>query len=69
MICGMLPDTENLSVTLTGAYVRLEPLDHRHLDGLVSAAAADPSLYQWSPVPQGHPRHGGHLMDGCEIGC
>jgi len=118
MICGMLPDIDNLSVTLTGMHVRLEPLDRRHRDGLVSAAAADPSLYQWSPVPQGerqtaqyidtalawrnagsalpfaivrvddgtvvgstrfwnlerwswpqvHPRHGGHLMDGCEIG-
>jgi RimJ/RimL family protein N-acetyltransferase len=38
---------------LLGRHVRLEPLDHRHVDGLVSAAAADPSLYQWSPVPQG----------------
>jgi len=33
--------------------VRLEPLDHRHIDGLVEAAEADPSLYQWSLVPQG----------------
>jgi RimJ/RimL family protein N-acetyltransferase len=39
--------------TLEGRYVRLEPLAHRHVDGLVAAAAADPSLYQWSPVPQG----------------
>jgi RimJ/RimL family protein N-acetyltransferase len=38
---------------LTGRYVRLEPLGHCHLDGLVSAAAADPSLYTWSPIPQG----------------
>ena len=49
----MPPDMENLSVTLTGTHLRLEPLDHRHLDGLVVAAAADPSLYRWSPVPQG----------------
>jgi RimJ/RimL family protein N-acetyltransferase len=103
---------------LMGTHTRLEPLDRRHVDGLVAAAAADPSLYQWSPVPQGrpeateyidtavasreagravpfaivrmgdnvaigstrfwnlerwswpkgHPRHGGHLIDGCEIG-
>jgi len=103
---------------LTGTHTRLEPLDRRHADGLVAAAAADPSLYQWSPVPQGarevteyidaavasreagravpfaivrisdgvvigstrfwnlerwpwpkdHPRHGGHVVDGCEIG-
>jgi RimJ/RimL family protein N-acetyltransferase len=38
---------------LLGRHVRLEPLDHRHIDGLVAAAAADPSLYHWSPVPQG----------------
>jgi RimJ/RimL family protein N-acetyltransferase len=41
------------SLVLSGRNVRLEPLDHGHVDGLVIAAAADPSLYQWSPVPQG----------------
>jgi RimJ/RimL family protein N-acetyltransferase len=40
-------------LTLTGSYIRLEPLDHRHIDGLVAASAVDPSLYRWSPVPQG----------------
>lgn len=39
--------------TLEGKHVRLEPLEHRHVDGLVAASAADPSLYRWSPVPQG----------------
>lgn len=39
--------------TLSGRHVRLEPLAHYHLDGLVSASASDPALYQWSPVPQG----------------
>ena len=38
---------------LLGRHIRFEPLDHRHVDGLAAAAAADPSLYQWSPVPQG----------------
>jgi RimJ/RimL family protein N-acetyltransferase len=38
---------------LPGRHVRLEPLDHRHIDGLAAASAGDPSLYQWSPVPQG----------------
>ncbi len=38
---------------LEGSHIRLEPLAHRHVDGLVAASAADPSLYQWSPVPQG----------------
>jgi len=39
--------------SLPGRHVRLEPLEHRHVDGLVAAAAADPSLYEWSLVPQG----------------
>ncbi len=39
--------------TLEGRYIRLEPLTHRHIDGLAAASAADPPLYQWSPVPQG----------------
>jgi RimJ/RimL family protein N-acetyltransferase len=38
---------------LVGKQVLLQPLDHRHVDGLVAAAATDPSLYHWSPVPQG----------------
>src|SRR5260370_15424848 len=108
--------TEGL--VLSGTHIRLEPLDGRHVNGLVVAAAADPSLYQWSPVPQGkveassyvntalawpkagsavpfaivradddvvirstrvsnlerwlwpegHPRHGDHVLDACEIG-
>jgi RimJ/RimL family protein N-acetyltransferase len=49
----MLAATKIGSVTLQGQHVRLEPLEHGHVDGLVAAAAADPSLYQWSPVPQG----------------
>jgi RimJ/RimL family protein N-acetyltransferase len=40
-------------ITLRGRHVFLEPLEEHHLDALVAAAAADPSLYQWSPVPQG----------------
>jgi N-acetyltransferase len=43
--------TENL--VLKGKIVRLDPLEHRHVDGLAAAAAGDASLYQWSPVPQG----------------
>ncbi len=38
---------------LSGRHIRLEPLEHRHVEGLAAAAAADRSLYQWSPVPQG----------------
>jgi N-acetyltransferase len=38
---------------LQGRYVRLEPLDFHHVEGLAAASAVDPSLYQWSPIPQG----------------
>jgi RimJ/RimL family protein N-acetyltransferase len=44
---------EAINLVLKGTHVRLEPLEYHHVDGLVAAAAADPSLYQWSPVPQG----------------
>ncbi len=39
-------------LVLSGKHVRLEPLDYRHVDGLVAASATDPTLYQWSPIPQ-----------------
>jgi RimJ/RimL family protein N-acetyltransferase len=41
------------SPTLSGTNIRLELLTHHHIDALAAASAADPSLYQWSPVPQG----------------
>lgn len=39
-------------IVLQGQRVRLEPLSHDHLEGLVTAAAGDAALYRWSPVPQ-----------------
>jgi hypothetical protein len=41
------------SFPLQGKHVRLEALEQHHVDGLVKVSAADPSLYKWSPVPQG----------------
>jgi len=38
---------------LQGKHIRLEPLEPRHVDGLVAASSGDPDLYRWSPVPQG----------------
>jgi N-acetyltransferase len=38
--------------TLTGKVVRLEPLRHEHVPGLVSAAGGGEDLYRWSPVPR-----------------
>jgi N-acetyltransferase len=49
----MVGDVGSKGPVLTGKYVRLEPLNHRHVDGLVAASAGDASLYQWSPVPRG----------------
>jgi RimJ/RimL family protein N-acetyltransferase len=43
--------TEGL--VLTGKHIRLEPLEYRHVEGLVAASATDASLYLWSPVPRG----------------
>src|SRR5260370_35237397 len=43
---------ETKVLTLPGGYIRLEPLEQRHIDGLSAAAGIDPSLYQWSPVPR-----------------
>jgi RimJ/RimL family protein N-acetyltransferase len=40
-------------LVLRGMHVRFEPLEYRHVEGLVAASATDASLYQWSPVPQG----------------
>jgi N-acetyltransferase len=40
-------------ITLEGKCIRLEPLERRHVDGLVAASSEDPELYRWSPVPQG----------------
>ncbi|HEY3813851.1 MAG TPA: GNAT family protein [Caulobacteraceae bacterium] len=40
-------------LTLSGTRVRLEPLGLGHVDGLVAAAAEDPSLYDWSYIPLG----------------
>jgi len=44
---------EATRIALAGRHIRLEPLEHSHAVGLVMAAAADRSIYQWSPVPQG----------------
>lgn len=38
---------------LEGKHIRLEPLEHLHVEGLVAAAGDDAELYQWSPVPRG----------------
>ena len=49
------------SLILSGRHVRLEPLEHRHIDGLVAAAGGDAALYQWSPVPRGKTEATGYV--------
>ena len=54
--CRFSSDTETHAGRIPRALRRSHPpqsLDHRHIDGLAAASAADPALYQWSPVPQG----------------
>ncbi|MGH7560470.1 MAG: GNAT family N-acetyltransferase [Gemmatimonadales bacterium] len=46
-------------VVLYGDRVRIEPLDHRHADDLL-AAAADPEIWRFMPIPQ--PASGGDLL-------
>ena len=56
---------------LQGKHVRLEPLDRRHIEGLVAATSADPTLYDWSLVPQGvaeMTRHVETALSGREAG-
>jgi N-acetyltransferase len=42
--------------SLIGKVVRLEPLEHRHVPGLLAASAGGAELYRWSPVPQDEAR-------------
>jgi RimJ/RimL family protein N-acetyltransferase len=41
----------NDRIVLSGRHVRLEPLSRTHVAGLVAAAAEDPALYAWTPLP------------------
>jgi N-acetyltransferase len=43
----------DLELRLQGSIVELLPLDRKHVPALVEAAAVEPSLYRWTPVPQG----------------
>ena len=43
----------NYKPTLTGLYVRLEPLERSHAAALAAASAGDRELYRWSPIPNG----------------
>jgi N-acetyltransferase len=46
--------TSSSEFMLQGKTIRLQPLATSHIGGLAAASAVDPSLYSWSPVPQGN---------------
>ena len=37
---------------LSGTHVRLEPLERRHIEGLLAAAGIELELYKWTSIPQ-----------------
>jgi RimJ/RimL family protein N-acetyltransferase len=41
------------NIIIVGNYVRLEPLELFHLEGLTKAAAGNEQLFKWTVVPQG----------------
>jgi len=49
---GALPRSQATAETLAGKVIRLQPLQHEHVAGLVAAAANGAELYRWSAVPQ-----------------
>ena len=53
-------------LTLTGTHIRLEPLGLHHVPGLLKAAGQDPSLYQWTVVPQDEPGMRRHVEQALE---
>jgi N-acetyltransferase len=40
---------------LVGSYVRLEPLEERHIEGVAAASSGDRSTFAYGPVPGGQP--------------
>jgi RimJ/RimL family protein N-acetyltransferase len=47
-----IPGPQRAAGTLVGKVIRLEPLQHQHVAGLLAAAADGRELYRWSAVPQ-----------------
>jgi RimJ/RimL family protein N-acetyltransferase len=48
-----MPPVTTETGVLSGTHVRLEPLEPRHVEGLLAAAAADGGeLYRWTTIPQ-----------------
>lgn len=48
-----MPPSLRPTPALVGDLVRLEPMEHHHVDALVAAASEDRSTYQWTIVPDG----------------
>lgn len=45
-----------------GKFVKLEPLDPAHAEGLAEASAGNETLYRWTPVPQGKAAAVGYIQ-------
>ena len=55
------------SPTLTGLFVRLEPLSAEHTHGLMEAAAEDRSSFAFSSVPEGEAAFADYVMHNIEL--
>lgn len=53
--------------TLTGAFVRLEPLEPRHAAALTDAANEDREAYRWSFVPQTRDEMDAYIARACSL--
>lgn len=51
---------------LIGNYLRLEPMELFHLEGLVKAAAGNERLFKWTTVPQGAEAMSAYIMTALE---
>jgi RimJ/RimL family protein N-acetyltransferase len=47
-----MPPVTTETGVLSGTHVRLEPLEPRHVEGLLAAAADGGELYRWTTIPQ-----------------
>lgn len=57
-----------LASSLSGSVVSLELLDERHVEALRAAAAADPRMSAWLPVPLHEPRWFDWWLDDARTG-
>jgi N-acetyltransferase len=52
---------------LSGRWIRLEPLEKKHIEGLAAASASGNELYRWSPVPLGLHEAGQYIQNALAL--